>query len=155
MNFQNDAGDSPFHIACRMLQENTVTLFLRYNADPNATNRKFETPISLAVDSNDQDIIDILRPDTRNLVREKLRRIRLSMLEESISHELLDVVARFTPPVSSGDDEEEGDGVDSKSDSDHEAMESTVDNILGRYDDAESGSGTRKNGNGALQGDSE
>lgn len=110
-------------VAVRTHQENIVTLLLRYNADPNATNQKFETPISIAVETKDQDIVDILKPETQHMVREKLRRIRLSMLEESMSHELLDIVASFTPHHDSDDESSDSDSKDSEFSSDSDSKE--------------------------------
>ena len=72
-------------------------------------NNKLETPVSIAVDTKDQDILDIIKPETRNLVHEKLRRIRLSRLEESLSHEVLNVLASFTPEPHLYQDEVEAD----------------------------------------------
>eukprot|EP01084_Bolivina_argentea_P018408 34282_1 len=64
-NSQN--GDTSLHIATRIGDIKTITILSRYGADLYITNNQRETAVSIAMENNDDDIIELLTPETHQL----------------------------------------------------------------------------------------
>ena len=72
-NDQNpNNGETALHTAVRIRDTKIVALLCKYGADPKITNREFETSIAIASENRDDDIIELLAPDTQRIIRKRL-----------------------------------------------------------------------------------
>merc|ERR1719361_2037514 len=71
-NLQNQInGETALHTAVRARDVRVVAMLSKYGADANITNAEYETPLVLASENNDQDIIELLASDTQNEIRDR------------------------------------------------------------------------------------
>ena len=65
-NAQNpNNGETALHTAVRSRDIKMVALLSKYAADPTIRNRNLETPITIAMENNDYDILEIIAPETQ------------------------------------------------------------------------------------------
>mmetsp|Transcript_39687 Transcript_39687/g.64956 ORF Transcript_39687/g.64956 Transcript_39687/m.64956 type:complete len:471 (+) Transcript_39687:556-1968(+) len=68
--FNSMNGETALHTAVRIRDLKAVALLCNFGADVNAANKQFETPITIAQDNHDDDIIELLAPDTQQIIRD-------------------------------------------------------------------------------------
>lgn len=61
INFKDNDGNTPLHIAAFMGYTDIAELLLRYGANPNLRNKNGETPLDIAKKSNNRPLIDLLQ----------------------------------------------------------------------------------------------
>lgn len=72
-NDQNSSnGETALHTAVRTRDIKVCALLCKYRADPCITNKDFETPLTIAGDNRDDDIQELLAPDTQALIMNRL-----------------------------------------------------------------------------------
>lgn len=72
-NRQNTkTGDTALHTAVQARDLKITSLLCRYEADARITNRNMETPLTLAIDSQDHDLVELLQPETQQVMRNSL-----------------------------------------------------------------------------------
>jgi len=65
-------GDTSLHAAVRGRDLRTVALLCKFGGDANVTNNAHETPLSIASDNGDADILELLSPETQQAIHERL-----------------------------------------------------------------------------------
>ena len=86
-NSQNpNNGETALHTAVRTRDLKVVTLLSKYLADPNITNRQFDTPLTMATDNGDDDIVELLAPDTQKLIRDRFASVAIRPDVKLIDH---------------------------------------------------------------------
>ena len=71
-NAQNSEGETPLHTAVQTRELQIVALLIKYNADPLVTNNDLQTPLIIATDFGDDDIIELLSPETQEVMMENI-----------------------------------------------------------------------------------
>eukprot|EP01083_Nonionella_stella_P026718 73593_1 len=107
-NSQNrNNGETALHTAVRTREVHVVALLSKYNADQNITNNNRETPLTIASDNKDEDILELLAPDTQKMIKKASR----GALD--ISRDVDDVLDGIMDDVKSNDNapNEQGDTV--------------------------------------------
>ena len=64
--------ETALHTAVRTRDVNVVALLTRYKADPSLENNDLQTPLMIAAQRKDEDIIELLCPSTHDLVIQNL-----------------------------------------------------------------------------------
>jgi len=64
--------ETALHTAVRTRDIKVCALLCKYRADPCITNRSFETPLTIAGDNRDDDIQELLAPDTQAIIMDRL-----------------------------------------------------------------------------------
>ena len=60
-------GETALHEAVRKRDLKSIELLSNQSADPTINNMYLETPLSIAIDNGDDDIIDLLAPETPHI----------------------------------------------------------------------------------------
>jgi len=81
-------GDSPLHAAAIARDLSIITLLLDHSADVNVTNNAHDTPLTIAREQGDADVIELLSPETTELVAR-----HITCLEEQLTNFQLPVDA--------------------------------------------------------------
>ena len=71
-NDENKTGDTSLHNAVRGGDLRIVALLCKFAGDAKVTNHAHETPLSLAVDADDPDMLELLSPETQQAIHERL-----------------------------------------------------------------------------------
>ena len=72
-NEQNEQnGETALHTAVRTTDLKVVTVLSKHRADASIKNKKGETALTIAKDNNDADIIELLAPETQEVIRQRL-----------------------------------------------------------------------------------
>jgi len=72
-NLQNRTnGETALHTAVRTRDVRVCTILTKYGADAKITNNNYETPMVLASENKDYDIIELLAADTQDVIRNRL-----------------------------------------------------------------------------------
>eukprot|EP00484_Ammonia_sp_Unknown_P020859 CAMPEP_0197027810 /NCGR_PEP_ID=MMETSP1384-20130603/7683_1 /TAXON_ID=29189 /ORGANISM="Ammonia sp." /LENGTH=465 /DNA_ID=CAMNT_0042456723 /DNA_START=20 /DNA_END=1417 /DNA_ORIENTATION=+ len=65
-------GDTALHVAVRTRDVKVVALLCKYDADPSIENNARESPLSIASEFKDDDIIELLSPETQQMIRSRI-----------------------------------------------------------------------------------
>jgi len=65
-------GETALHTAVRIRDLKVVTLLSKYKANPEIKNKKDETALTIATENRDDDILELLSPDTQEIIRQRL-----------------------------------------------------------------------------------
>ena len=73
-NAQNEEnGETPLHTAVMARDVNVVALLVKFKGDAKINNNNFRTPLALATENGDEDIIELLSPETTRMVHQRLQ----------------------------------------------------------------------------------
>eukprot|EP01084_Bolivina_argentea_P156664 273029_1 len=83
-------GDTALHTAVRTRDVKIVALLSKYLADAAITNKAYETPLTVASDNSDADIIELLAPDTLREIRKRISSMGFKHQTSAAMHSMAD-----------------------------------------------------------------
>jgi len=84
LNKQDERGNTPLHLAAKQQREEWAKKLIRWGADPSLENSEGKTPLQIAVDNGDIDIVRVLSKDRDLYLRAAAKAGREELFKEYI-----------------------------------------------------------------------